>query len=343
MHQKQYEELLAKFLRGECSDEERVLLDQWYASLDTESQSVSEQEKALLLARNWDALRSRTVAQTPAQPVRFWWRPVWAAAAVVVLASGLAWYFLSQPAALNRIPNQMASGVRSLTLTKRVNTSEQPERITLSDGSVVTLQPGSQIQYPQPFSGAKREVTLVGEAFFDVQKNPQKPFFVYANDLVTKVLGTSFRVKAYPNDRDVTVAVRTGRVSVYSPKLATQTKASADPETIGVVLAPNQQVTFQGLEQRLVKTLVEKPVMLIPKAEQTSFTFQNAPVSSILTAIEKTYGIDVVYDEDILANCFITTALDQEDLYGKLTIICKLMGATYKVIDAQIVITGPGC
>ncbi|GAB4021205.1 FecR family protein [Spirosoma migulaei] len=336
-----YQELLAKYLRGDCTDEERALLDQWYSSLDSEVVlPATDEEKKQLLAKNWQVLAVRTVKTAPVKHFQF--RPYWAVAAAVLLISGLSWYFISQ-STLELPAQQEQVSEAKLPFTERTNTSAVPERVVLSDRSVVTLQPGSSLRYPIAFAGNNREVTLVGEAFFEVQKNPHKPFLVYSHDLITKVLGTSFRIKADPTDRNVTVAVQTGRVSVYSPKLATQTKSKSDPETIGVVLTPNQQVTYLGQEHRLVKTLVEKPVVLIPEAELASFTFQNAPVSKIMAAIEKTYGVDVVYDEELMANCFITTSLDQENLYDKLTIICKLLGATYKVIDAQIVITGSGC
>lgn len=336
-----YQELLAKYLNGECTDEERALLDQWYDSLDSEITLPSTDiEKKQLLAKNWQLLTARTVNTTPVKRIRF--RPYWIAAATVVLISGLSWFFVNQ-SVIELPPIREQVSKTELSFTERINTSDVPERVVLSDRSVVTLQPGSKLRYPITFASNQREVTLVGEAFFEVQKNPNKPFLVYSHDLITKVLGTSFRIKACPTDRNVTVAVRTGRVSVYSPKLATQAKSKSDPETIGVVLTPNQQVTYLGQEHRLVKTLVENPIVLIPEVELASFTFQNAPVSKIMAAIEKTYGVDVVYDEEVMANCFITTSLDQENLYDKLTIICKLLGATYKVIDAQIVITGSGC
>lgn len=336
-----YQELLAKYLKGDCTDEERALLDQWYALLDSDvAQPETEREKRQLMARNWQTLAQRTVETAPVKQVRF--GPYWLAAAVVLLVSGLTWFIIGRSA--TEIPVQSEKKVAAAQVfTEHVNTSKAPERVVLSDQSVVTLQPGSQLRYPITFTAGKREVTLVGEAFFDIRKNPHKPFLVYSNDLITKVLGTSFRIKAHPNDHNVTVSVRTGRVSVYSPKLTTHAKAKADPETIGVVLTPNQQVTYLGQEHRLVKSLVEKPVVLIQQAELAAFTFRNTPVSTILAAIEKAYGVDVVYDEEAMANCFITTSLEQENLYDKLTIICKLLGATYKVIDATIVITGSGC
>lgn len=338
-----YQELLAKYLNGDCTDEERALLDQWVAALDSEvALPATEEEKKQLIAANWHQLTARTVQNRPSvrRLHQGWYRLV-AAAAGLVLLLGIGWY-VSKNVFPAPIGTKKALAVKS-ALVVRVNSSAVAQQLTLSDSSRVTLEPGSSLQYPEVFGGTQREVTLEGEAFFAIQKNPNKPFLVYTNDLVTKVLGTSFRIKTNPETKNITVVVRTGKVSVYSPRLATLTASKSDPETIGVVLTPNQQVTYLHNQSRLVKSLVEKPVVLVPVADLSAFTFQNEPISRVLAAIEKVYGVDIVYDEEVMGNCFITTSLDSEDLYSKLTIICKLLGATYKEIDAQIVITGQGC
>lgn len=341
MDSAKYQALLAKYLKGDCSDEERVLLEQWYASLDTEENtSVSEEEKQQLLVRNWATLTERVRQDRPVP--RFWINPRWTTAAVVALLLGISWYMIRVISPANTLRPTTAAPTQA-TFTERINTATMPIAVQLTDSSRVTLQPGSKIRYPVAFATHRRDVTLVGDAFFDVRRNPAQPFYVYTRDVVTRVLGTSFRIKALADERDVTVSVRTGRVSVYSPKLIPVGKLKPDPETSGVVLTPNQQVRYLSQEQRLIKTLVEKPVILLPKEEQLAFTFRNAPVARILEAIEKTYGVEIVYDEELMRHCAITTSLNQENLYDKLTIICKLLGATYKVIDAQIVITGPGC
>lgn len=343
MDSRKYDALLARYLRGECTDDERALLDRWFDSLDTDVPlPASEEEKERLLSSNWEALAARTTRPVPVCHIRRnWLRPV-AAAALVVLALSLGGYFLLTPAR-PLLSHMKSSPADHPAVIERVNTAAGPLRLVLRDSSVVTLQPGGVLRYGAEFALDKREVTLVGEAFFEIKKDPNRPFLVYANDLVTKVLGTSFYVQASPAEKNVTVTVRTGKVSVYSPKLATTTRTDSDPETIGVVLTPNQQVTYLGEELRFVKTLVQKPALLVPSGEQSVFTFQNAPVARIFAALEKMYGVDIIYDEELMSNCFMTTSLESEDLYDKLTILCKLLGARYKVIDAQVVITGTGC
>ena len=106
-------------------------------------------------------------------------------------------------------------------LVEQTNNSTISQVITLSDGSSVILQPNSKLSYPKIFTGNERKVYLSGEGFFEISKNRKKPFFVYANEIVTKVVGTSFRVKAYPDQPDVEVIVRTGKVKVKSNELIT--------------------------------------------------------------------------------------------------------------------------
>lgn len=212
-------------------------------------------------------------------------------------------------------------------------------RLSLSDGSVVILQPGSALQYPAQFGVDKREVYLIGAAFFEVVKNPKQPFLVYANELVTKVLGTSFWVRAVAGELTVQVVVRTGRVSVFRQSTVPADRQKTPRITSGLILTPNQQLVFNRQETTFSKSLVAQPLALQP----FDFTFRNAPVSEVLHAIGQTYGVTLVYDEDLLSRCPLTATLTQESLYGKLDLICKAIGADYQLIDGQIVINTKGC
>ena len=138
---------------------------------------------------------------------------------------------------------------------KKTNTEGIPILIELDDRSQVTLSPNSTIRYKRKFQEQKREVYLEGEAFFEVTKDHEHPFFVYANNLVTKVLGTSFRIRAYDSSDQVMVEVKTGRVSVFTrsdPKLNEKT---SNTELEGVVLSPNQKIVYSKDHSRMVKTL----------------------------------------------------------------------------------------
>ncbi|MBO9661242.1 MAG: FecR family protein, partial [Chitinophagaceae bacterium] len=90
-------------------------------------------------------------------------------------------------------------------------------RAILPDGSTVWLNAGSSIRYGKTFNDKIREVTLYGEAYFDVVKQPDRPFIVHAGDINIKVLGTSFNVKSYPEDDLVETTLIKGLVQINQP------------------------------------------------------------------------------------------------------------------------------
>jgi len=200
------------------------------------------------------------------------------------------------------------------------------------------LQPGSKIRYDHAFNKKPREIYLEGEAFFEVKRDETRPFLVYTHEVTTKVLGTSFTVKALREDKNITVAVKTGRVSVYAH--ATSQLQSNANETI---LTPNQQIVYNRTANTVSRMLVENPLAIVPAEEIKRMHFEEASVSEIFKALEKVYGVDMVFDEKLFSACTLTTSISDETIYDRLDIICKAIGATYSVEEFQIEIDGPGC
>lgn len=264
----------------------------------------------------------------------------WIAAASLLLAMGFSYYWwnIRVASTSKSVYAKLVSETQS-TLKELVNTTSVNRTVPMPDGSKAILKPNSRLSYNESFAGPVREVYLSGEAFFDVRKNPGKPFLVYANGLIIKVLGTSFEVKAYEKDKQVTVMVKTGRVSVF----AHQVTKNQDPETSGLVLTSNQKAIFGKENEHLSRTLVERPTLLLSSRELEQFSFNNAPISQIFAALEKAYGVDIVFDEEVMTNCFLTTSLTNETLFEKLDIICEGLESTYKVVDAQVIISSKGC
>lgn len=263
----------------------------------------------------------------------------WAVAASIVLILGLGfwWKFYVSPSENSIYSNLTANSPKPLN--EIINTSSNELAVKFPDGSTALLKPNSRLSYHKTFEGKLREVYLAGEAFFEVTKNPKKPFMVYANGLITKVLGTSFSVKAFEKDKEVIVNVATGKVSVYTQNTA----RNQDPEINGVVLTPNQKMIYGKEDKRFIRTLTEKPSVIITDKELQQFSFHDAPIEQIFLAIEGAYGVKIIFDKDIVSNCHLTTSLTNENLFEKLDIICAGIEANYKIVDAQIIITGNGC
>lgn len=226
---------------------------------------------------------------------------------------------------------------------ERHNETGRRDTVDLSDGTRVILEDRSRLSYKHSYPGdSAREVFLEGEAYFAVAKNPSQPFFVHANEVVTRVLGTSFRVKAYAADRNILVSVTEGKVSVYST-LAADQKTAARQDINGVVLTSNQQVLYTRNDNAFSRSLVEAPapVHALPRADV--FSYQNANMSEVFGTLQDAYEVEILFPKETMENCYLSVTLKDEPLFEKLSIICKTIGATYELIDGKIVIDSKGC
>jgi transmembrane sensor len=261
------------------------------------------------------------------------------AAALLMIAGGY-WYFSGKP---TPVPANAYTAFMQETKHKSFeynNNSDGEQHIVLSDGSEVILEKNSRLTYAANFSSGKREVYLEGNAFFNITRNPSRPFIVYTQTIVTKVLGTSFYVKAMSSSETASVVVKTGKVSVFKRENFTSTDAGSSALK-GMVVTPNQQVVYDIPNEQMNKSLVEKPAL----APQSSFSFEfdDTPAAEVFKTLQSAYGVPVLIDEEVLASCTISASLGNEPFYEKLQIICKIINATYEVIDGTVVINTKGC
>lgn len=335
MDPKALQALLTKYRNGDATDEERAQVEAWYDALDGEAEpTLPEADKRAFVEQHWQQMAAQ-IRQTPA---RSWSSTLFyrlAAAASIVLSIGLGGYFLTNRFAKTEF-DQVAVQTGKSKLVERTNDSGKPLRITLTDGSAITLQPGTQIHYPEQFAENRREVRLVGEGFFEVTKNPKRPFLVYANGLVTKVLGTSFTIVAHSGKPTAEVVVRTGRVAVYR-------QADRQARESDMVLTPNEKATFFRAESRIVKSLADHPVILRPEAIKSHFVFDNTPIARVFRELDDVYGVTISFDANALVNCTLTANLANQPLMAQLDMICLSIGASYQTHGTHIQISGRGC
>jgi len=231
--------------------------------------------------------------------------------------------------------------VNSSSIIEQSNNSDSIQLVTLFDGSMVQLHPKSKLSFSHGSFSKKREVYLTGEAFFDVKKNPSVPFVVYTKDLVTKVLGTTFNVEAYPHENKASVKVRTGRVSVYRKENFSDKNTVAN-KLDGLIVIPNQQVVYDVVNHQLRKTIIDEPVVLAANPRGT-FVFNSTPLKEVFKRLQHTYGITIIYDESVISSCSLSASMGDENFYEKLELICKAINASYESIDGTIFISSQGC
>ncbi len=288
-----------------------------------------------------DIERQAPVIQLPAPPARqkssgsgSWYRLAAAMTGLLLLGAGI--YYYRHTPTVNP-PEQRITSVLANDNLQRTNQTHGNQVLYLVDGSKVILKPGSSIKHAVFLQKDKREIYLEGNAFFEVAKDPARPFYVYTKDIVMRVLGTSFNVTTDTHNGDVTVVVRTGKVSVY--------KKTSHP--VGqLILTSNQKVLYKAQTSDLISSGLsssETRSNLIPVSPAFDFNFEERPVGEIFNTLVNAYGIPIHYDGNGLSKCVVTTSLGEEEFEEKLKIICAAIGATYRIKNNGVFIEGGSC
>jgi hypothetical protein len=332
MEQKDFIAILRKYRQGVATPEEKKLIDDWYSLMgDTVDQDIADDSELSQLYRSKIYPHVRKSGNSGVRTLLSWSTGI----AASILVAVVSYMLITDYRDLRTLPSEKATSVPPSSVI--TNTTQETLIIKLPDNSKVSLEPKSSMKLL--FSGDRRAVYLNGEAFFEVTHNPRLPFFVHANEVTTKVLGTSFIVKAMEDEPRVTVVVKTGKVSVYTNEERKPT--SSTPREI--ILTPNQQIVFDKTVKGISKQIVKNPQVIVPKEELKQMRFEEAPVSEIFVALEKAYGVDIEFDEAMFSSCELTTVISDDGLYNRLEIICDAIGTTYKLEEERIVISGAGC
>lgn len=217
----------------------------------------------------------------------------------------------------------------------RYNGSPENELVFLPDGSRVVLGRGAKLTYYRLLNGRKREVMLHGDAFFDVAKDAERPFYIYTDKMVIRVLGTSFRVNA--TGQSESVIVKTGKVSVY---LKGQDLEKSAPK----ILLPAQGCKYSEEDKELVtKTHIANDEIQLNSSQEVSYRFDDSSLAVVLNQVATMYAIPIHYDPGLFKDCFITITLGNEKLEELMEVITKTVGASFVINEEGISIKGKGC
>ncbi len=192
-------------------------------------------------------------------------------------------------------PARLAKSDR-FTMNKLIIPYGKTSEVYLSDGTKVYLNAGSQLSYPSEFRGNFREVYLSGEAFFKVSPNPDKPFYVNTKDIKIKVLGTSFNVSSYAEDKTVQTVLVKGKITAGRNELFAKT----------IELVPGERLTFDKNDSRLLKDKVD--VELYSSWKNGYLVFSNEPIYEVIIKLKRFYNKDIA----------IEAGLDKISFSGKL-------------------------
>lgn len=304
-------ELIARYLAGECNDDEKQQVLEWskqHPDLMDEFTSIWKQvpekefnpdvEQALQKVNN-------RIATTPKNKSKKMFMLIGSLAAAVVaifIIVNITGYL-----------SQNTSGSSSANSLLAVNTGiNETTEYLLPDGSKVWLNQSSTIRYPEIFTGEAREIYLEGEAFFDIAPDANKPFIIHANNTQTKVVGTSFGIRAFKESDQVIVTVSTGII-----------KFSAEGKYDHIELRQGEQGICNTEKQQLEKNANPDPNYLAWKTK--ILVFKQSSLSEVAKVIEDVYHTPVSVNSSV-ADLEITSTFDQLSINEVMQIIELTLG-----------------
>jgi transmembrane sensor len=338
-----FHDLLEKYQKGLCTDAERSIVEHWYGLLDGEEADVEPEELSAIEQRLWNKINGQISEDETGfaidHPKRTWkGKKLLAIAALILVTSSFFVLFRQQPEDKNS--TFLAENAKELRTVYNVGANS--EIITLEDGSKVTLEPKASLTFPRHFRDSIREVSLTGDGFFLISKNPKRPFMVYNKHIVTRVLGTSFSIRWNPKTNETEVTVRTGKVLVTPnrgltaidlPTLLTSSRKA--------ILVPNEKTTFNTADEDFDTTLADNPIPVSKdgkSVKEYSFLFNEARLPDVVASLTDTYGVEIILKTEALKDNTFTGDLSTLSLYNKLDFLCQSIDAHYRLEGTQIFI-----
>lgn len=319
------DDLLVKFLLGETMPDEYTRVRQWIAA-DSRNEkyflqfkTIWDQSKELQTINNmnedvaWQRFKLR-IDQPVKQPApvisvrsRFAWIRV---AAILLTIAGAGWlgYSLLKPA-------EVPATVLNIQTQKNIHTD------TLPDRSIVILNKNSKLSYPSRFTGRERNITLEGEAFFNIMPDKEKPFIIKVGDITVKVIGTSFNIKS--GNGKTEVVVETGIVQVIRDNKM-------------VELKPTEKLVVQQTDSTFAsETSTDK---LYNYYRSKEFVCDDTPLEKVVEVLNEAYEADIIIENKALRKLPLNTTFNNESLDTILSIISETFNITVEKRDSQIIL-----
>ncbi|MFZ1807515.1 MAG: FecR domain-containing protein [Cyclobacteriaceae bacterium] len=326
--------LIAKHLSGETTNVEEEALQKWIALSAANEQIYSKLKRIYEVSgklygpakddsinidveKEWNHFenkvesKGKTIQLEPQRTGPIWLRI--AAVVLLVIVSGIVVnYFIGK------------SGEQFY------QTAENTEEIILPDGSAVFLNRNSTLTVRNSYNAKSREVELLGEAFFEVTPDAQRPFIIEVDNAEVRVLGTSFNVRNLDRDKEVDVVVETGVVQLKSKNIEKS-----------IELTAGQRGTFNKKEKQLLS--IENTDANFLSWKTKTMVFNNANLKSVVETLQATYGIEIIISTDVSVECEVTVTFENQPLEAVLKVLQSTLNLTYKREKNRIEITGAGC
>lgn len=307
--EEEMERLLYAYYQGQISEEQfdEYYAGKWKGAGQYPSPFADEGKKKV-----WEKLQTRVHQHATVLPKRKNRWISYASAAVAAIVFFIIGISIQQPDAHSQ---------RELIVTVE---NGQKASVQLPDGSSVRLNSASELRYSPDFGEKNRTVRLVGEAYFDVESNPDNPFIVLTHDnLQVKALGTKFNIKSYPDDMQVVGTLIEGKIEV-SNALSTE------------ILAPYDQVMYHVREKTFRRSRVDNAEEAIFWMTD-QFIFDKERLEDIAKMLERTYNVTIAFSSPGIKEIRYSGKIKNNSMENVLNLITTVSPLQYTMIESHII------
>lgn len=318
------EELMARFLMGECSEEELRKVNAWLDESDGHVRELFRIEELYHLGRAdkltdekktekaekqlFKRLEQEEVKRYKVRRMYTWMRYV-AMFVGIFFMSGLGYHIYQTHNEANTL----------VAVTAR----DEVKELMLPDGTKVWLNKHTTLKYPRDFSDKTRSVYMEGEAYFEVKRNKEKPFLVRSEAMQVRVLGTVFNMKSDKTNRSAVATLIKGEIEV---------KGNHDEGMI--VLAPGQKAELNAVSRRLVVKQVDTG---IENWHNNQFVFEKADIFTIARTLENSYGVRIILAPDMNSTkTYSGTLMKKKGVEDMLNQIKNVIPVEYKIVGNSV-------
>lgn len=312
------QELLEQYHLGLCTVEEKAAVEEWLASSSIQMDFPEETDLQSMEDQEWEGLSQRLNLHKKTALLIFkpWMKVAAAACFALFIGTAGLFYILRNSGG--------STGLEQAALSfKEVKTGKGEKKSqVLPDGTVVHLNAESSLKYSANFSDSSRVLDFEGEAFFTVAKDANRPFIIHTAQTTTRVLGTSFNLKAYPGEQETAIVVTEGKVS-FSDKGMKQS----------IFINPDQCGTYiTG------KSLLSSDVYAAKYAawKDGKLVFDNEKLSAVALKMERWFNVKVEISRPALKEERFSGKFDQPTVSGVMHSLSIAIQFKYKTQNNMI-------
>lgn len=331
------DELIFKVLNKEASESENEIFQEWVdrssrnkkiflhlERLWLESNGIADYYK-IDQEQAWGVIYKKMMPKAKHRILQ----PMIKVAAVIAIAyllGALSMYFIHTK------PQQRGVAVSKEIIVKAPLGSKT--EVELSDGTKVWLNSGSEIRYPAIFDQNQRDIHLIGEAYFDVEKNGKTPFFVHTDDIDIKVLGTRFNVKSYTEEELVETTLEEGSISIN--KKGSDQILKLQPKEKAIFVKNIEKMPTKAAERFVVVEDIDTEIYTCWRNKK--LVFKREKLSTLAIKMERWYNVQISVGNKKLADEMVTGKFENESVEQALQALQISMPFKYQINKNQITI-----